>query len=124
MRKGNFPFVCWDHESLYVIFVFKAGILDYNVDVESLALQGVEAHGDLRDVQWVKRSTLMKNKWAKNEFHKFTLYMVRALIRCKVMKHLESIFDANDYDGNVQCLMNNLQTGIIARRPPHTHSWE
>eukprot|EP00923_Selenidium_pygospionis_P016788 GHVN01029517.1.p1 GENE.GHVN01029517.1~~GHVN01029517.1.p1 ORF type:complete len:274 (-),score=53.23 GHVN01029517.1:1125-1886(-) len=84
------PLVCWSSNSKYALFVFELiDEHDCEVDVRCAGLNEPE----VKRLEWATRRELMNPFWTMQNMHRFALEMLQQLTSCKIMAHLEQLFD-------------------------------
>lgn len=86
--RGGCPIVCWSSESKYVFFLFEL-VREEDCDVDIRCSDQV---GALR-LEWATRKELLDRGWAHREMHPYATDMLRQLTGCRIMDHLEELFD-------------------------------
>jgi hypothetical protein len=87
MREGC-PLVCWNNESKYVFFLFElVGEDDCEVDIRCAGVPGAKR------LEWVTQEQLLDSTWTQSQMHPFAKDMLLQLTSCRIMSHLEDLFD-------------------------------
>jgi hypothetical protein len=87
MREGC-PLVCWNSNSKYALFIFElVGENDRDVDVRCAGMPNAMR------LEWATRQELLESAWTSQQMHPFAIKMLEQLTSCRIMKHLEEVFD-------------------------------